>query len=65
MFAQSFPIWIVDEGSTHLDEENREAYFRLLNTIREQKIINQIIVIDHDPMLAEVVDRTIRTTRTD
>jgi DNA repair exonuclease SbcCD ATPase subunit len=60
MFAQSFPMWIVDEGTTHLSESNRKAYFRLIEDIRTNKIVNQVLIIDHDPQLSTVVDRTIQ-----
>ncbi len=59
MFAQAFPIWIIDEGSTHLSESKKQNYFDLIDTLRKQKIINQIIVIDHDERLSTVVDQTI------
>lgn len=59
MFAQSFPIWIVDEGTTHLSENKRKAYFRLIDDIRTNKVVNQVIIIDHDSQLSRVVDRTI------
>ena len=60
MFAQSFPIWIVDEGTTHLSESNRKAYFRLIDDIRTNKIVNQVLIIDHDSHLTTVVDKTIQ-----
>ncbi|MEI6422800.1 MAG: AAA family ATPase, partial [Lentisphaerota bacterium] len=56
MFAQSFPLWIVDEGTTHLDENNRNAYFQLIENIRAAKIVDQAIVVDHDSKLSSVVD---------
>ena len=60
MFAKSFPIWIIDEGTTHLSETKKPMYFDLIDGLRTQKIINQIIVIDHDDRLASVVDQTIQ-----
>jgi DNA repair exonuclease SbcCD ATPase subunit len=59
LFAQSFPLWIVDEGSTHLSETKKKSYFQLIDTIRSQKLINQIIIIDHDSRLNQVVDKVI------
>ena len=60
MFAQSFPLWIVDEGTTHLDENNRNAYFQLIENIRAAKIVDQAIVVDHDSKLSSVVDNIIK-----
>lgn len=60
MFAKSFPIWIIDEGTTHLSETKKPQYFALINELRNQKIINQIIIIDHDERLGNVVDQTIQ-----
>jgi energy-coupling factor transporter ATP-binding protein EcfA2 len=60
MFAKAFPIWIIDEGTTHLSDDNRQNYFNLINELRNQKVINQIIIIDHDERLSEVVDQTIQ-----
>lgn len=60
MFAQSFPIWIVDEGTTHLAEAKKKAYFRLVDDIRVNKIVNQVIIIDHDSQLTTVVDKIIQ-----
>jgi DNA repair exonuclease SbcCD ATPase subunit len=59
LFAQSFPIWIVDEGTTHLDAKNRKLYFQLIEALKRDATINQIIIIDHDPMLSTVVDQTV------
>jgi DNA repair exonuclease SbcCD ATPase subunit len=59
MFAQAFPIWIIDEGTTHLSESKKQSYFELVNVLRTQKIIKQIIIIDHDERLSTVVDQTI------
>lgn len=60
MFAQAFPIWIIDEGTTHLSDSKKQSYFDLINALRKQKIINQIIVIDHDERLSTVVDQTVQ-----
>ena len=60
MFAKAFPIWIIDEGTTHLSDDNRQNYFKLIEELRNQKVINQIIIIDHDERLSEVVDQTIQ-----
>lgn len=60
MFAKAFPIWIIDEGTTHLSDDNRQNYFNLIDELRNQKVINQIIIIDHDERLSEVVDQTIQ-----
>lgn len=57
MFAKAFPILIIDEGTNHLSEVNRQNYFNLINELRKQKVINQIIVIDHDVGLSTVVDQ--------
>lgn len=59
LFAQSFPIWIVDEGTTHLDAKNRKLYFQLIEALKRDATINQIIIIDHDPMLSTVVDQSV------
>jgi len=60
MFAQSFPIWIIDEGTTHLSESKKQNYFDLIDELRKQKVINQIIIIDHDERLSTVVDQTVQ-----
>lgn len=63
LFSQSFPIMVIDEGSTHLDEYNRKMYFNILNKIREEnKQKKQIIIIDHDTALTDVVDNVIDIT---
>ncbi len=59
MFAQAFPLWIIDEGTTHLSSSKKTAYFELIDEIREKKIIDQVIIIDHDERLSDVVDRVI------
>ena len=60
MFAKSFSIWIVDEGTTHLSETKKPQYFALINELRAQRIISQIILVDHDERLGSVVDHTIQ-----
>ena len=60
MFAKSFPLWIIDEGTTHLSETKKPQYFSLINELRNQKIINQILIIDHDERLNSVVDQTVQ-----
>jgi DNA repair exonuclease SbcCD ATPase subunit len=56
MFANRFPLLVLDEGSTHLDQENRTAYFNVLATLKQEAGLGQIIVVDHDPDLAKVAD---------
>lgn len=58
LFSQSFPLMIIDEGTTHLDAENREAYFAMLKQVKQRKM-KQLIIIDHDPELMSVVDHVI------
>lgn len=60
LFAQSFPMWIVDEGTTHLDEENSKLYFELIRQMKAETTLKQIIIIDHNEMLADVVDNVIK-----
>lgn len=59
LFAQSFPMWLVDEGTTHLDDENRKLYFQLIDQLKKDNILKQIIIIDHDAQLSSVVDNVI------
>lgn len=59
LFSQSFPLFMIDEGSAHLDAENRGLYFNLVNSLRSEKKLNQIIIIDHHDALKEVVDHVI------
>lgn len=59
LFSQSFPLLIIDEGTTHLDSKNRKAYFDIVSKLKTQSKVKQIIIIDHDPQLATVVDNTI------
>lgn len=58
LFSQSFPLMILDEGTTHLDAENRAAYFAMLKQVKQRKM-KQLIIIDHDPELMTVVDHVI------
>lgn len=58
LFSQSFPLMILDEGTTHLDAENRAAYFAMLKQVKQRKM-KQLIIIDHDPELMSVVDHVI------
>lgn len=60
MFSQAFPMLVIDEGTTHLDAANREAYFECIRSLRDDRRIRQLVIIDHDPRLADVVDRLIR-----
>lgn len=59
LFSQSFPLMILDEGTTHLDEKNRKAYFDIVKMLKTKDSLKQIIIIDHDPQLSEVVDHVI------
>mgnify|MGYP000950718250 CR=1 FL=1 len=61
LFSQAFPLMILDEGTTHLDEENRQAYFDVLKSLKSEDKAKpkQIIVIDHDPGIAGVVDNIV------
>lgn len=58
LFSQSFPLMILDEGTTHLDAENRASYFAMLKQVKQKKM-KQLIIIDHDPELMTVVDHVI------
>jgi DNA repair exonuclease SbcCD ATPase subunit len=59
LFSQSFPLMIIDEGTTHLDEENVASYFDVIRQLKKETKNKQIIIIDHHPALSEVVDQTI------
>jgi DNA repair exonuclease SbcCD ATPase subunit len=59
LFSQSFPLMIIDEGTSAQDGKNRAAYFNIIKNLRAKKKLKQIIIIDHDPALAEVVDQLI------
>lgn len=60
LFAQSFPMWIVDEGTTHLDTDNVKMYFDVIKELRKESAIKQVIIIDHNEKLTEVVDHVIK-----
>lgn len=59
LFSQSFPLMIIDEGTTHLDTTNRKAYFDIIKKLKLKSKLKQILIIDHDPQLSEVVDNVI------
>lgn len=59
LFSQSFPLMIIDEGTSHLDKGNRKAYFDIIGNLKVKNKLKQIIIIDHDPQLSEVVDHVI------
>lgn len=59
MFAQSFPMLIIDEGTTHLDDTNARLYFDFIRDLRTSNV-KQLIIIDHDTTLSEAVDHIIR-----
>lgn len=59
LFSQSFPLLVIDEGTTHLDATNRKAYFDIIKKLKSNNKLQQIIIIDHDPQLSEVVDHVI------
>ncbi len=59
LFSQSFPLMIIDEGTTHLDQNNRRIYFDIIKSLKTKDKLKQIIIIDHDPLLSEVVDQVI------
>jgi exonuclease SbcC len=60
MFSQAFPMLIIDEGTTHLDEENKKLYFQCINDLKTDKVIQQLIIIDHSALLTDAVDHVIR-----
>lgn len=60
LFSQSFPLMIIDEGTTHLDEENVASYFDVIRHLKAGATHKQIIIIDHHSDLSQVVDQTIR-----
>lgn len=60
MFSQAFPMLIIDEGTTHLDEDNRKLYFQCIDDLKRDKVIQQLIIIDHCSTLVDVVDNVIR-----
>jgi exonuclease SbcC len=59
LFSQSFPMMVIDEGTTHLDSDNRKAYFDMIKGLKAKSKLKQILIIDHDPQIAEVVDNVI------
>lgn len=59
LFGQSFPLMIIDEGTTHLDTDNRKAYFEIIRGLKAKNKLKQILIIDHDPDLIQVVDQII------
>lgn len=60
LFSQSFPLMVIDEGTTHLDGPNRKAYFDMIKGLKAKSKLKQILIIDHDPQLSEVVDHVIQ-----
>ena len=60
LFSQSFPLMIIDEGTTHLDKENRKAYFDVVKKLKDTSKLKQMIIIDHDEDLTSVVDSVIQ-----
>jgi len=63
LFSQSFPMMIIDEGTTHLDAPNRKAYFSIIKGLKEKSKLKQILIIDHDPQLSEVVDHVVNLNK--
>jgi DNA repair exonuclease SbcCD ATPase subunit len=60
ILSHSFPMLIIDEGTTHLDaEENKPFYFQMLSNLKSVVNLNQIIIVDHDRGLQDVVDHVI------
>ena len=60
MFSQAFPMLIVDEGTTHLDEEAQKLYFQCIEDLKKDKVIQQLIIIDHSAQLIDAVDHVIK-----
>ena len=60
MFSQSFPMLVIDEGTTHLDSENQKLYFQCIDDLKKDKVIKQLIIIDHSSLLTEVVDQVVQ-----
>ena len=60
LFSESFPLMIIDEGTTHLDATNRKAYFEMIKGLKAKSRLKQIIIIDHDPQFTDVVDNVIQ-----
>jgi len=65
LFSQSFPLMVIDEGTTHQDTRNRKAYFDIIKGLKAKNKFKQIIIIDHDPALIEVVDHVIELESND
>ncbi len=59
LFSSSFPLIIIDEGTTHLQEKNVRAYFDFLTEIKNKSNIKQIIAIDHNEGIQSVADHVI------
>jgi DNA repair exonuclease SbcCD ATPase subunit len=59
LFSQSFPLLVIDEGTTHLDTTNRKAYFEIIKKLKANEKLQQILIIDHDEGLSTVVDNVI------
>ena len=60
MFSSSFSFLCIDEGTTHLDELNKQLYFDAIVNLRQKKVINQLFIIDHEKALIEAVDSVIQ-----
>ncbi len=60
MFSQAFPMLVIDEGTTHLDEENKKLYFQCISDLKADKVIQQLIIVDHSSLLTDAVDHIIR-----
>ncbi len=59
LFSQSFPLMIIDEGTTHLDVDNRQLYFSVLKNMIKTNGLNQVLVVDHDDGLNSVAEHLI------
>lgn len=62
LFSQSFPMMLIDEGTTCLDEEMQQAYFAIIKGLKEKSSIKQVIIVDHSQQLTNVVDNVINVT---
>jgi exonuclease SbcC len=56
LFPNSPQILLLDEPTTHLDEERRRMVWRILWRISEEKDI-QIIAVTHDDAVEEVISK--------
>jgi exonuclease SbcC len=56
LFPNSPQILLLDEPTTHLDEERRKAVWRILWRISEEKAL-QIIAVTHDDAVEEVISK--------